>query len=94
MKDKLNSIELKYGRHIEMWDKMASVFSDPEYVEGFKKKIMLRASSSGSVGGSSSSNNNIFSSYGAALENIVEASLIKQARKMKEEEKNQEEFPQ
>lgn len=92
MKDKLNSIELKYGRHIEMWDKMASVFSDPEYVEGFKKKIMLRASSSGSVG--SSSNNNIFSSYGAALENIVEASLIKQARKMKEEEKNQEEFPQ
>ena len=56
MKDKLNSIELKYGRHIEMWDKMASVFSDPEYVEGFKKKIMLRASSSGSVG--SSSNNN------------------------------------
>ena len=92
MKDKLNSIELKYGRHIEMWDKMASVFSDPEDVEGFKKKRMLRASSRGSVG--SSSNNNIFSSYGAALENIVEASLIKQARKMKEEEKNQEEFPQ
>jgi hypothetical protein len=36
MKDKLNSIELKYGKHIEWWDKMASVFSSPEFVEGVK----------------------------------------------------------